>query len=914
MFDALLQTKLSIPTVQSSRVVRQRLVDKLNQGTTRRLCLVSASAGYGKTTLVAAWAQQSQRQIAWISLDQGDNEPTRFLAYLMAALQALQSGPEKMASASPQRQLPILNEAALTHLVNEITRHSTSFSLILDDYHLITELRIHEAVAFILDNMPPNMNLIIISRQDPPLSISRLRAREQIMEIRQADLRFTLDEAAAFLNTHTSLNLTEADVMALETRTEGWAAGLQLAAIALQSAQAGPHQVEAHRLIQSITGSNRFILDYLVEEVLIEQPAIIREFLLQTAVLDRLSSSLCDAMLEMESWRLTHEVPDHLLSIFQAPVTSRQILEYLERLNLFIIPLDNVRQWYRYHSLFADLLRQQLGQKSDKQAITNLHQRASQWYEENDMPFKAIEHALAATDYPRTARLIEVHGQRALWEQSHYVTVTNWLNALPNDLIVSNPKLAILHAVGLGLMGQLPTAEKRLQIAEQIMVTLPADQQKTLIGQIIVARLYMTAFYSLEEHSVEWIEQALTQIPLEDASSHGSIMAMLGNAYRLQGKMDLAKQTLTKAIQLCQKAGNVVVAVMATNMLNAVERAQGQLGQALAHCRQAQEIGAQTLSNETALMGTTLLTLAEIQYQRNELDESLDTLTRGIQLTLKSDTMIRQHAQTGYVTLARIRQGQGDYQAAEQALMQAQSPNSTPQIMALLATQRARLNLAQGNIAAAGQWADNVPVTAERFAAHSLDEEISTLARVRIAQGQPETALDLLEKVRTTAETDGRLGDVLEITILQALAFQADGNLPAALDSIATALMHGKAEGYVRLFIDGGPTMALLLRQAARAGIVPDYAAQLLAAFPARGEPSAAITESQLTQPLPEPLSTRELQVLYLVAAGHSNPEIARGLIVSVGTVKTHTHHIYSKLNVRNRAEAVKRAKELKLI
>ncbi len=914
MFDALLQTKLFIPTVQSSRVVRLRLIDKLNQGTTKRLCLVSAPAGYGKTTLVAAWAQESQRQIAWISLDQGDNEPTRFLAYLMAALQTLQSSPEKMASAPPQRQLLTLNEAILTHLVNEFTRHSTSFSLILDDYHLITEPRIQEAVAFILDNMPPNMNLVIISRQDSPLPLSRFRAREQIMEIRQADLRFTLDEAAAFLNTHTSLNLTETDVMALETRTEGWAVGLQLAAIALQSAQAGRHQVEAHRWIQSITGSNRFILDYLVEEVLIEQPDIIRDFLLQTAVLDRLNGSLCDAMLEMETWRLAHEVPDHLLSIFQVPITSQQILEYLERFNLFIVPLDNVRHWYRYHSLFADLLRQQLEQKPDQQAITNLHRRASQWYEENDMPFEAIGHALAATDYPRTARLIEMHGQRALWEQSHYVTVTHWLNALPNDLVASNPKLAILHAVGLGLVGQLPAAERRLQMVEQIMAGLPADQQKTLIGQIIVVRLYMTAFYSLEEHSVEWIEQALTQIPLEDASSRGSIMALLGNAYRLQGKIDLAGQTLAQAIQLCQKAGNVVVAVMATNMLHVVKRAQGRLGQALAHCRQAQKIGAQTLSNEPALMGTTLLALAEIQYQRNELDEALDALTRGIQLTLKSDTMISQHAQTGYITLARIKQAQGDYQAAEQALLHAQSSDSTPQIMALLAAQRARLDLARGNLAAAGQWAGNVTLSAERFAAHSLDEEISTLARVRIAQGRPKTALDWLAKVRETAEADGRLGDVLEITILQALAFQANGTMPSALEAIAAALIHGKAEGYGRLFIDEGPPMATLLQQAARAGIVPDYAARLLAAFPAKGDPSAPIAEGQLTQPLPEPLSIRELEVLHLVAAGYSNPEIARELVVSVGTVKTHTSHIYGKLNARNRAEAVKRAKELKLV
>ncbi len=911
MFDTLLQTKLFVPTVQPLRVLRQRLVDKLNQGITKRLCLISAAAGYGKTTLVTAWAQQSQRRIAWISLDQGDNEPTRFLAYLMAALQTWQSSPEKKVSAPSSRQLPILNEAGLTQLVNEITQQSTPFSLILDDYHLITELRIHEAVTFILDNMPPNMNLIIISRQDPPLSLSRLRAREQIIEIRQADLRFTLDEASAFLNTHTSLNLTEADVVALETRTEGWAVGLQLAAIALQSAQTGAHQVETPRLIQSMTGNNRFILDYLVEEVLTGQPAMIRDFLLQTSVLDRLSGSLCDALLEMETWRSTHEAPEHLLSIFQTPVAGQQILEYLERLNLFILPLDTVRQWYRYHSLFADLLRQQLGQKSDKQSIANLHQRASQWYEENDAPFQAVEHALAATDYPRAARLIEVHGQRALWEYSHYVTVTHWLNALPDDLVAANPKLAVLHAVGLGLMGQLPAAEKRLQMAEQIMTTLPADQQKTFSGQIIVARLYMTAFYSQEEHSVEWIEQALAQIPPEDANSRGSIMALLGNAYRLQGKMDLAHQTLTRVIQLCQKAGNVVVAVMAATILQGVERAQGRLGQALAHCRQAQEIATQTLSNEPSLMGTTLMALAEIQYQRNELDEALDSLTRGIQLTLQSNSIINQHARTGHITLARIRQAQGDTQAAEQALIQAQSPDIAPQMMALFATQRARLDLARGNIAAAGQWADNVILTPERFTAHFFDDEMSTLARVRIAQRKSEVALDLLAKAKATAEADGRLGDVLEITILQALAFQVTGATPAALDALAAALIHGKAEGYGRLFIDEGPSMAALLQQAAKAGIVPDYAAQLLAAFPA-GEKSLA--PSIETQPLPDPLSARELEVLYLVAAGHSNPEIACELVVSVGTVKTHTSHIYDKLNVRNRAEAVKRAIELRLV
>jgi LuxR family maltose regulon positive regulatory protein len=911
MFDDLLQTKLFLPTVRSSRIVRQQLIDQLNQGATGRLCLISASAGSGKTTLAASWAEQSQRPVAWISLDQGDNEPTRFLAYLLAALHALQPESERQSSAPHQPHLPPLNEAVLTHVINEITRHSTAFSLVLDDYHLITESRIHETVAFILDNMPPGMNLLIISRQDPPLPLSRLRAQGQITEIRQADLRFSLDEAAAFLRTHTNLNLTQEDIAVLETRTEGWAVGLQLAAVALQSAQSGPHPVDTAHVLQSIAGSNRFILDYLIEEVLREQPVLVHDFLLQTAILDRLNGSLCDAVLDIESWRHGHDVPAHLNGFFQAPITSQQILEYLDSVNLFIIPLDYVRQWYRYHTLFADLLRQRLGQQFDPAAITKLHQRASQWYEKNDRPFKAIEHALEATDYPRAVCLIETYGQRALWEYGLYVTVTDWLDALPDNLFASNPSLAIIHAVGLGFVGRLTAAEQRLQMAEQIIGTLPEAQQGVLIGQIIVARLYIVSFSSPDQQSVERIKHALAQIPLEDAGSRGAIMALLGNTYRLQGEMDLAGQTLAESIQLCQHSGNVVAAIMAINLLGLVERARGRLEQALAYCRQAQELSTRTLSGEPVLLGITLLALAEIQYQRNELDQALDSLNRGIQLALKSGSMISQHAQTGLITLARIRQAQGDYLAAAQALRQCQSPASTPAILAHLATQQARLDLSQGNIPAAGQWADGIRLDPERFGSHTFDDEMSTLARVRIAQGQAAMALDLLTQARAAALADGRSGDVLEISLLQALAFQAKGDRPAALDALATALRHGKAEGYVRLFIDEGQAMVTLLRQAARAGIVPEYAAQLLAAFPATEKRFEMTTENQ---PLPDPLSARELDVLRLMAAGYSNPEIARELIVSVGTVKTHTNHIYNKLDARHRADAVKRAKALKLI
>ncbi|MBZ0297568.1 MAG: LuxR C-terminal-related transcriptional regulator, partial [Anaerolineae bacterium] len=573
--------------------------------------------------------------------------------------------------------------------------------------------------------------------------------------------------------------------------------------------------------------------------------------------------------------------------------------------------LDHARQWYRYHSLFADLLRQRLGQDFDEETIAQLHRRASQWYEDNGLPSEAIEQALAAADFPRAAHLIEKHGQRALWEQGLYVTVTHWLNALPDQVIAAHPNLAILHAIGSGLVGKIADAEKRLQMAEKVLDTVPTDQQSGLIGQIIVARLYIVSFFQLEQQSAERIKHALTQIPHEDTRSRGSIMALLGNVYRLQGDMNLASQTLAEAVVLCQQAGNMVAAVMALNMLNIVERARGRLSQAWVYCRQAQEISTQTLPSEPTLTGITLLALGEIQYQRNELDEALASLTRGIRLALQSDTLISQHAQTGYISLARVQQAQGNDEMATQTLIAAQSSDAPTPIKALLAIHQVRLDLSQNNLIRAGQWADTVTLTPERFATHSFDIELSTLIRVRIAQGQLEIALDLLTQAQVTALADGRLGDLLEITILQALAYQAQNNLQAALNTLAGALIQAKSEGYVRLFLDEGLAMALLLRQAAKAGLVPDYAAQLLAAFP----PSeSAVETTTANQPLPDPLSERELDVLRRMVAGYSNLEIARELIVSTGTVKTHTSHIYDKLNVRNRAEAIKRAIDLKLV
>jgi LuxR family maltose regulon positive regulatory protein len=910
MIDDLIQTKLLLPKVRSSHVVRQRLIGKLDKGTGGKLCLISASAGSGKTTLVTSWALQTHRSVAWISLDQSDNDPTRFFAYLVVALQSLISNSRN--SPSEFLRLPHypLTEGILTQLINEITQHPTSFSLVLDDYHLIVESHIHKAVTFILDNMPPNMNLIIISRHEPPFSVTRLRAQGQMVEIRQTDLRFTSDEIMEFLTTHMNLVLTKSDITALETHTEGWIVGLQLAAIVLQSAQVDSHPIETDDLIKSITTSNRFILDYLVEEVISEQPNFIHDFLIQTAILDCLSGSLCDEVLEIESWQQSYEVPTHLTPFFQAPLTSQQILEYLDRVNLSIIPLDYARQWYRHHALFVGLLQQRLEQKFDHKKIAQLHIRASKWYEKHGMPFKAIEHTLAATDYSHAIDLIETYGQQALWEYGLYVTVTNWINAFPDTFIASNPFLAIFHAVGLGFAGKITDAEKRLQMAERIVDTLPREQQESLIGQIIVTRLYIANFFKQDQQTVDKIENALSQIPIEDVRSRSSIMGMLGNAYRLQGKMDLARQTLIESVHLCQQSYNIVVAIMATSILHIIERACGKLNQALVYCKQAQIFSTQILSNEPVLMGAILLALAEVHYQRNELDESLDFALKGIQLSLKSDTIVGRHAQSSYLSLAKVRQAQGKYVAAEQALMQAYSSALHPQIDSVLAIYQARLHLIRGNIDAAVQWANNITLTSERLDTHVFDDELGTLIRIWIAQGKPEIAIDLLEKMRISAMADGRLGDLLEITILQALAFQANRQIPIALEYIDAALIHGKAEGYVRLFVDEGLAMATLLRNAVKAGIVPDYAAHLLSLFP----PIENFPErTNRTQPLPDPLSVRELEVLSWLISGYSNAEIAKKLVTSVGTVKTHTNHIYIKLNVRNRAEAVKRAIELKL-
>ncbi|MDY6875407.1 MAG: LuxR C-terminal-related transcriptional regulator [Chloroflexota bacterium] len=934
MKTTLLQTKLYIPPAQpdpsiglrARLVPRPRLIERLNAGLDRKMTLVSAPAGFGKTTLLSEWIYHletrffgknlvsgSPRPVAWLSLDEGDNDPARFLAYLVAALQTVEPDVGADVLTALQSPQPPSVEAALTALINDIVavpqgdRKGRPYVLMLDDYHLIAARPIHDALTFLIEHLPPQMHLVIATRADPPLPLARLRGRNQLTELHAADLRFTPDEAAAFLNQVMELDLLAEDVAALETRTEGWIAGLQMAAISMR----GRKDVTA--FIRAFTGSHRFILDYLVEEVLDQQSPAIQEFLLKTSILERMTGSLCDAVLSKgaeEQGSGGDGVFSPALPL-RTSADSQKTLEYLEHNNLFVVPLDDERRWYRYHRLFADLLRQRL-QQAQADLVPTLRRRASEWYEQYGLIGEAASHALAADDFERAARLIEQTAWKML-TRGEMTTLLNWLGALPDEVVRARPRLDVFRAWALTLTSQLDHAELRLQ---------ETDTQG-LEGEVAAVRAYAACFRGDVTRAIELSRQALEHLP-EEGLFLRSLMALnLGNAYWLSGNPAAAGQALTKAAALGQAAGDIYLAMIATSLLGQAQEMAGQLHQAVETYRQALQLATPSQgegrgSRPVLFAGLAHLGLAGPLYEWNDLDGAMRQVMRAIELGERGGSVST--LQGSYTTLAQVCQARGDMDGALEALHQAESlarKHDLIHVIGLVAAFRARLWLAQGDpstisgqaIAAASRWAQESGLSADDDLSYTGEIGHLTLAQVLIAQGMPGEALRLLARLLEAAQTAGRTGSVIEILALQALAFQAQSDLERALSALEQALSLAEPEGFVRIFLDLGEPMVRLLRRALSQGIAPNYVARLLAAFGEEVELTSPAMESLI-----EPLSERELEVLRLIAAGLSNPEIAEELVIAVSTVKSHTNHIYGKLGVKNRTQAVARARELDLL
>lgn len=885
----ILATKLFIPSPRA-QVVRRRLTERLDTGMDGKLTLVSAPAGFGKTTLVSEWCHLSRLRTAWLSLDREDNDSGRFLAYLVTALQTIEPAlGQDVLGILQTPQLPPI-EAILTALVNELANVSKNFALVLDDYHVIDSDAVNAALAFLLEHAPPQMHLVIISRRDPNLPLAQLRARGQLTELHTADLRFTPDEAAEFLNRVMGLKLSAADVDALETRTEGWVAGLQLAALSMQG------QKDTARHVESFTGSHPFVTDYLLDQVLQRQPERVQTFLLCTSILDRLCGPLCDAVLR------------------DASGSGQATLEYLERANLFIVPLDNERRWYRYHQLFGDVLRRRLEQQPGKQPPEQngpssfddaparpgeLHLRASRWYRDNDLGLEAFQHAVAANDIEYAGRLIEEKGM-PLHLSGTVTFILNWLDSLPKNALDARPALWLRYASLLLVNGQTTRAEEKLQAAEAALQTAQTDDTtRNLIGRIAAARATAALTRYDSKTMLAESRRALEFLDADNLTGRASVNWTMGVAYMLQGNRPAAGHAYTQSISLSGNSGDTFTTILATIGLGNILEAETQLVPAAETYRQILQLaGDQPLQ----VIGEVHLALARILYEWNDLEGAAHHGQASLELEQRFDRGIDRFILC-QVFLARVKLAEGDVEGASGILAEtnrsARARNFVQRLPEIAAV-RVQAYLRQGNLAEAAHLAQ----------AHKIP---GSQAEVYLAQGNPAVALKALERWRKRVQQKGWRDQELQALALQAVALDANEETEHALQTLREALTLAEPGGFVRLFVDQGLPMAQLMRRASARGIMPDYVRKLLAAFESEQIRLQAKSFPTSAQSLLEPLSEREMQVLRLIAQGLSNKEIGKKLFLALDTVKGHNRRIFNKLQVASRTEAIARARELGL-
>jgi len=891
----LLTTKLYLPLARRHLVLRPRLTSRLSEGLTRPLTLISAPAGYGKTTLLSEWrASEAGRDVplAWLSLDVGDNDTTCFLTYLMAALAVLKPGVGDVTLALLQMPQPPPPHAIFTSLVQALSEIDGPFALVLDDYHVITARPIHEAVGFLLDHLPPQMRLVVLTRADPPLPLARLRARDQLTEIRAADLRFTTDETAAFLNRMMGLALTPEQVAALEQRTEGWIAGLQLAALSAQGRN------DLHDFVAAFAGSHRYIVDYLTEEVLNRQPEQIRDFLLRTSILDRLCGELCDAVMEI-SESVNHRIGESTNHESRSTpfAHSQTILDYLDRANLFVIPLDDERRWYRYHPLFADMLGSRLRQVEPEQ-IPDLHRRARAWCEQHGLLDPAIQHALAAQDWSHAVSLMGSASQAAM-RNGEVGKLLGWAKSLPEGAVCENLTLCINYAWAAVLTGQFETVEKvltRIESAVQGKSDLQVDW--------LAVRVYAARAQGEMRRAMDLAHQALAISETQNVESQCILALSLAMTYWHSGRLTDADAMARRAVGLAEEAGNWHVWAFMLGLHARIQASQGRL-------HQAAELYGRTISGHPGApvwlgSGIAQSGLAALHYEWNDLTQAASYAQTGLKygvLTGHSEVQMSCHR-----LIARVGQAQGDQAAAWQALDLAaetvRKGHLSQMMMDRVAAERAQVALLQEDVSAAIAWMAQVqgPYGAAFHYPHLPLER----AMLNLAQGDKAGAAALLAERYQAAAQDHLQYAQIEIRTLQALAASDDRR---ALNFLADALTWAEPEGYVRTFVDRGPALAPLLLMAMQRGVTPAYVARLLAAL---SKPIAASEHSSSF--LIEPLSARELEVLRLAADGCSNQQIADTLVLAVGTVKRHLNNIFGKLNVQNRTQCVARARELNLL
>lgn len=923
----LLTMKLLIPPLPSTLVKRPLLVERLHEGISRPLTLLSAPAGYGKTTLLSEWHNSTPGEdyrLAWVALDRADNDPVRFWSYVISSLDILHPGLGNNAMGLLNSSPPVPIESVLVTLLNALSGTFSSgavqqkIALVLDDYHMIQTDSIHHAITFLLDYLPSHVHLIITTRVDPPLSLARFRARGQSSELRTSEFRFTSDEAEIFLNQAMKLGLSEQDTSELEAHTEGWIAGLQLAALSIRS------QRDTSSVVEGFTGRHHFISDFFIEEVLERQTKDVQNFLLQTSILQRLSAELCDAVVGREG--------------------SQVMLEQIEAANLFLIPLDTKRHWYRYHALFGDALRTYLKHEYSARFVQELHRRAAAWYDSHDFFYDAIEHALTGTDMEQAAHFIE-RAARAAWMRGEWISLLGWLEQLPERVMQRHPRLYLFSAWALIAASRVREAEQRLVEAEAVLskqayspnegaASNATQLHMDMLAELLTLRATVARLQEDASLTIAYSQQALEFVSPDDAILRSIIALNLGHAYRLRGDVKAAMQALQESILRGRFTQNIHTVLLAMSSLAEIQIAAGLLHQAYEQLEQAIQFAREHESQHAPLVYLIFMQMGEIHYEWNELEGAAHHLRQGLKLGDElgpQNRTLARYLVRGHLALANTIYAQGKVTEAQGHLMQASvlmQQNQLDYLSAQVAATHLRLWSLPGSTGAVSQWAAECDFRIQDTPEANREREYLTFMRLLIRQGRLEGVQELLERLQQSARIGGRQGRLIEIFMLQALAYQAQNQTMQALLHIQQALALAEPEGYFRLFVDEGTMMETLLSklmemQRQRKLSLQEqfswtYVKRLLTElsqvkqqfFQPEGEVSHVETKNRVIQLL----SKRELEILCKIAHGLSNQAIADEMVIELSTVKSHLKNIYRKLNVESRTQAVALARELELL
>ena len=887
-----LRTKLRVPPLRSAWISRPRLDKRMDEGFERKLTLISAPAGSGKTTLLVDWIHNHNIPAAWFSVNKGDNDPLHFITYVIRGLQSLESGAGAAALTMLQSPQPPPIEPILINLINDMVQLPDDIALVLDDYHLIDARPIHDLIVFLLENLPEQMHMIIATRSDPPLPLlARLRGQNQLTELRAADLNFTAIETASLFNESMNLQLPARDIQLLEKRTEGWAAGLQLAALSLKGSK------DPAAFLRAFKGDNRYIADYLTEEVLNRQPEDLRQFLLQTSILERLCGPLCDAV--------------------TGQVNSQHVLRMMEEANLFVIPLDDERTWYRYHHLFADLLAQRL-RTQQRDRVLELHSRASQWLTDSGFKSDAVDHAFLAEDYARAVDLIEEIAEID-WDRARESRLLQWFKKMPHEYIDANPKLCIFYARELFKSGYIDDTEKRLQAAEQMLESTATGEldKAGLRGRIAVIRAYMSTRTGDLERTIDFSSQALELLPQGDLNWRSVAATLLGMGYGT-GKLVEAQRAFFEAMKISKAAGNIYYHIFAGSCLGSIMFRRGMLKEAKDLSRQLLDLAIENGIEQTGIAGSLYGSLGNILCEWNDLVEGIRLLNKGIELSEQGcDPVILASCQIGLVRALMYRMDlAGALKLIDEITELAGNFALPPWIMSPLSAFKVFILLATGDLNAAVKWAQESGLRVDDKISNLYQLEYLTLAHILIAQNKLDDADRLLIRLMESARAGDHVYMMIEMRLCRLTIFTLKADTAAALAELKLALALAEPGKCIMIFVSKGPHVAQLLEEilavkkrdhdAAKEGFSFAYAQKIASAFKAAAPPKM--------DDLMDPISDRELEVLRLIAAGLSNKEIADKLFISLNTVKTHTKNINSKLDVNSRIRAVARAKELGLL